>query len=191
MPPAWSPSVYRFRCGSFAAPYSDSAIWKVVTSPSRLSYRPPGSVFDSRCGSLSLVLKADLPNSSTTEAVRYCQGRMAGSLVTQSSEKIGADEGSAVPVASKNRLAASTRKIALQHGHLNHLLIAERIRYQVSVSLVDNYALGVATVDVPTGEHRRSAQILAIGHTVSARPTGMGQPGHAHPVSHPEPDAAR
>ena len=43
-----------------------------------------------------------------------------GSLVTQSSEKIGADEGSAVPVASKNRLAASTRKIALQPGHLNH-----------------------------------------------------------------------
>src|ERR1035437_5209340 len=63
--------------------YSDSAIWKVVTSPSRLSYRPPGSVLESRCWSLSQVLKADRPNWF--------------------------DEGSAVPVASKNRLAASTR----------------------------------------------------------------------------------
>ena len=46
--------------------------------------------------------------------------RMARSLVTHSGEASGADEGSAVPVASKNSLAASTRKIALQHGHLNH-----------------------------------------------------------------------
>src|SRR5665811_1594375 len=42
----------------------DSAIWKVVTSPSRLSYRPPGSVLDSRCGSLSQVL------GGSTELVR-------------------------------------------------------------------------------------------------------------------------
>jgi hypothetical protein len=44
-----------------------------------------------------------------TEAVRYCQGRMAGPLVTQSGEQPGAEEGLAVSVASKNRLAASTR----------------------------------------------------------------------------------
>jgi hypothetical protein len=44
-----------------------------------------------------------------TEAVGYCQGRMAWSLATQSGEKAGAEEGSAVPVASKNRLVASTR----------------------------------------------------------------------------------
>src|ERR1035437_482629 len=81
--PAHSPSVYRSRCGSFAAP-TDSAIWKVVTSPSRLSYRPPGSVLESRCGSLSRVLKADLPNWLTTEAVRCCQGKMVRFLVTQS-----------------------------------------------------------------------------------------------------------
>src|ERR1035437_5332246 len=73
------PIPLRIVCG----PYSDSAIWKVVTSPSRLSYRPPGSVLESRCGSLSQVLKADRPNWF--------------------------DEGSAGPVASKNRLAASTR----------------------------------------------------------------------------------
>jgi len=50
--PSLSPSVYWSPCGSFAAP-TDSAIWKVVTSPSRLSYRPPGSVLESSCGSLS------------------------------------------------------------------------------------------------------------------------------------------
>jgi hypothetical protein len=90
-------------------PYSDSAIWKVVTSPSRLSYRPPGSVLESRCGSLTQALKADPPNWLTAEAVRYCQGRMARSLVAQSGEKASAEEGSALPVASQNRLAASTR----------------------------------------------------------------------------------
>jgi hypothetical protein len=39
-------------------PYPDSAIWKVVTSPSRLSYRPPGPVLESRHGSLPLALRA-------------------------------------------------------------------------------------------------------------------------------------
>src|ERR1035437_5028022 len=39
-------------------PYPDSAIWKVVTSPSRLSYRPPGPVLESRHESLPLALRA-------------------------------------------------------------------------------------------------------------------------------------
>ena len=44
-------SVYLPRCGSFTS-YSDTAIWKAVTCPSRLSDRPPGSVLKSRRGSL-------------------------------------------------------------------------------------------------------------------------------------------
>jgi hypothetical protein len=53
------------------------------------------------------------PEGGTTakrpDPIRYCHGRMAGSVVAHSGKLSGADEGSAVAVASKNRLAASTR----------------------------------------------------------------------------------
>ena len=70
------------------------------------------------------------------------------------------------------------------------LQIVEFRRQRVGVGLVDDGVLRVAPVDVPAGEARVGAEVLATGHAEAADAAGVGQPGHPDPVAHPPPGAA-
>ena len=61
----------------------------------------------------------------------------------------------------------------------------------IRVLLVDHHVFGVAAVDVPAGELRFEAQVLAVSQTEPAAPAGLREPRHADPLSHAEPFRAR
>ena len=63
------------------------------------------------------------------------------------------------------------------------LLVAETLGQGVGVRLLDDRVLRIPTVDVPAGEARREAQVLAAGQAEPARPAGMGQPRHPDAIA--------
>ena len=63
------------------------------------------------------------------------------------------------------------------------LLVAEPLGQRVGVRLLDHGVLGIPAVDVPAGEARGEAQVLAAGDTEPACATGVGQPGHPDAVT--------
>jgi hypothetical protein len=54
---------------------------------------------------------------------------------------------------------------------------------RVGVVLVDHDVLGVTTVNVPTGEGGRRAEVLATGEAVTALATGSREPRRPHAVA--------
>ena len=63
------------------------------------------------------------------------------------------------------------------------LLVGESARDGIGKALIDDHVLGVTTVEVPAGEQGRDAQVLSAGGAESARPTGVGEPRDAYPIS--------
>ncbi len=63
------------------------------------------------------------------------------------------------------------------------LLVAEPLGQGVGVRLLDDRVLRVPAVDVPAGEARGEAQVLAAGHAEAARAAGVRQPGHPDAVA--------
>jgi hypothetical protein len=61
---SWEPAFKRLRESFASGPYSDTAIWKVVTCPSRPSNRPPGSVLESSRG--TPLASAEAPQTGTS-----------------------------------------------------------------------------------------------------------------------------
>ena len=70
-------------------------------------------------------------------------------------------------------------------------LVAEHLGHGVGVRLVDDGVLGVAAVEVPTGEARRETEVLAPGGAEAARAARVREPGHADAVAHSPPLRAR
>ncbi len=69
--------------------------------------------------------------------------------------------------------------------------VVEGVGQRVGVGLVHQRVLGVAAVDVPPGETRVDAEVLASAHTEPAHATRVGQPGDADAVAYlPARDAA-
>ena len=67
---------------------------------------------------------------------------------------------------------------------------SKSVGQRVGVGLVDHGVLRVAPVDVPAGEARVGAEVLAAGRAEAADAAGVGQPGHPDPVALPPPGAA-
>ena len=63
------------------------------------------------------------------------------------------------------------------------LLVAEPLGQGVGVRLLDDRVLRIPAVDVPAGEARGEAQVLAAGDAEPARAAGVGQPGHPDAIA--------
>src|SRR5262249_26334180 len=64
-----------------------------------------------------------------------------------------------------------------------HRDVVERARQCVYIRLVGDDVLRVAAVDVPAGEGRRDAQVLAAACAEPTYATCVREPGHADPVA--------
>ena len=69
--------------------------------------------------------------------------------------------------------------------------VRERVGQRVGVRLVDDRVLGVAAVDVPAGEARREAEVLASGGAEATRAARVRKPWHADAVTQSPPQRAR
>jgi hypothetical protein len=62
-------------------------------------------------------------------------------------------------------------------------LVAEGSRDRVGKSLVNDYVLGVTSVEIPASEQGGDTEVLAPGRAESAGPTGSSEPGNAYPIT--------
>ena len=62
--------------------------------------------------------------------------------------------------------------------------VVERIGQRVRVGLVHQRVGGIAAVDVPPGEQRVDAQVLAPAHAEAADAAGVGEPGDSDAVAY-------